>query len=290
MTDHETERSVDANRIRSILLDHFGIDDWVIDRPHQGTKKACAIATSPAMRVFVKLDVRADVLDRLGELGVAPPLLSHGWHGAETYVLQAFVDGTSPSREWLQNHIEEAGTLFGRWHADPRLAAMLRTNADGSFTAWLRHELAGLRRRLDQRGEPAFLTGEVRDACRRLLAIPNGWKPVELLPVHDEPNTSNMLVGREGLRFVDWDEIRLADPLRDLGPFAWWYLPERDWCRLLDVAGHGWSEEVRDKVYWYAARASLDVALWHYEQGHDTDRSFLGDFVAAANLRANPRA
>jgi hypothetical protein len=290
MSNRETEPRIDADRIRDILRDRFGIGDWVIERPHQGAKRVCAIATSPTMRVFVKLDVRVDVLERLGDLDIAPPVLAHGRAGAATYVVQAHIDGISPGREWLQGHIEEAGVLFGRWHADTRLATMLRPDAGGSFAAYMHDELSSLQRRLDRRREPVFLTRETREACRRLVAIPDEWDPVDLAPVHGEPNTSNMLVGRDGLRFVDWDEIRLADPLRDVGPFLWWYLPEREWGRFFEVAGHDWSEAIRDKVYWYAARASLDVALWHYESGHGSDRGFLADCIAAVKLRGNPRA
>jgi hypothetical protein len=289
MTTSKIEHIVDPDRIRSILHDRFGRGDWVIERPHQGAKKMCAIATSPAMRVFVKLDVRVDVLERLGEIGVAPPVLAHGRHNADTYVVQALIDGESPTREWLRSHAEEAGTLFRKWHSDAGLTTMLQAGSGVTYAAYLTTELSSLRHRLGQRAEPALLRNDVGNACQRLLTIPDGWDPAELVPVHDEPNLSNMLVGPAGLRFVDWDDIRLADPLRDLGPFLWWYLPERAWGHVLDVAGHAWTATVRAKVYWYAARASLDVALWHYENGHGTDRGFLADFVAAANLGANSR-
>ncbi|HYH12045.1 MAG TPA: phosphotransferase [Thermomicrobiales bacterium] len=281
---------MNPTHVPALLKTTFDIDRWDIRRPRQGARKECYIATSPEGSVFVKLDVRVDILERLGKLGVAPQVLAHGVHDAQTYVVQEFIDGGSPSREWLRERLGYIGTLFDTWHSDNVLVELLQQGSQATYSAYLSQEISNLEGRLARREEPPFVRDEVRDAYAALIAAPASWGEAELVPVHDEPNTSNMLVSPRGLLFVDWDDLRLADPFRDLGPFLWWYVPERVWNELPQASEIERNKQIRDRVFWFAARTSLDVALWHFENGSGADRGFLADFVAAANRQPNPRS
>ena len=109
------------------------------------------------------------------------------------------------------------------------------------------------------------------------------------VPSHDEPNTSNMLVIADRLFLLDWDDVRLADPLRDLGPLLWWYYPPSAWDTFLQACHLPSDERMVHRIHWFAARASLEIALWHAEHGSKTDNGFLADFRAAVAGGVNPR-
>ncbi|HEX8983686.1 MAG TPA: hypothetical protein VF792_13005 [Ktedonobacterales bacterium] len=67
----------------------------------------------------------------------------------------------------------------------------------------------------------------------------------------------------------------------------WWYLPIHQWPDLFRSYGAPFTPAEEAKVYWFAARASLVICLWHAEHGH-SDGGFYEDFIATLNRRPNP--
>ncbi|HEX8917009.1 MAG TPA: hypothetical protein VF898_00760 [Chloroflexota bacterium] len=86
---------------------------------------------------------------------------------------------------------------------------------------------------------------------------------------------------------IDWDSLKLADPGRDVGPFLWWSVRPNRWIDFFKAYG----EDIPDTaVYWWAAHASLKVALWFAEQGKGEEAAqFAADFAAASRMEENPR-
>lgn len=96
-----------------------------------------------------------------------------------------------------------------------------------------------------------------------------------------------------GLALVDWDDLCLSDPARDLGTTLWWYCPRPDFdaaWRALGLDESQWPAATR-RAYWWAGLTSLRAALWHDAHGGDQEviASFVEDLVAAANGDPNPK-
>lgn len=278
------------DKVEKILIDLFGVGEWSVKRTAHRSRKECFVATSGQKRVFIKFDTDVCALERLTEIGVAPTLLAHGESEGVNHIVQQFIDGEHPTREWIRSHIKETGQAFHRWHGDMALTALLEPGAPSSYAEYLDRELSSLHQRWERLESATPFSAEVRYSFHRFLTLGHSLTPAELVPVHDEPNTSNMLVSSGRLLVVDWDDIRLGDPLRDLGPFLWWYLPQKDWGRAIVTRGGQFDEGTRQKIFWFAARASLDVALWLLKHEGEDDKGFLKDFVAATHLQPNPRA
>ena len=112
-------------------------------------------------------------------------------------------------------------------------------------------------------------------------------RPAPLVPVHPDPSPANFLVGGQRLIMVDWDDILLSDPLRDLGLVAWWYLPQEAWASFF--ARYGRPVE-RHAIFWWVARRSLEVALWFdARRARRPARAFLDDFYRAVQQQGNPQ-
>lgn len=103
---------------------------------------------------------------------------------------------------------------------------------------------------------------------------------------HGDPNTANFLLA-ERLWLVDWDDLARADPMRDIGQVAWWYLDEETWLSFVVACGQP-PTAVR-RIHWWAAVESLDVALRLGDPDGEAAEAFLGDFDAAVSGRSNPR-
>ena len=116
-----------------------------------------------------------------------------------------------------------------------------------------------------------------------------GLQGTRLVASHGDPNASNFLVSPNGLRLIDWDDLRRADPVRDLGQVAWWYLPETAWPSFMAAAGLSWDARVERRLAWWVAAESVDVALRLWATDAEAAAAFLRDAEAAIVGRPNPR-
>jgi hypothetical protein len=92
---HTSEKLADASQVSmrgadltTILECEFHAGPWAITRPRDGmSMKMSFVAAHGERRVFLKFDVAAPAVARLGELGVAPALLALGIAGGRPYII-----------------------------------------------------------------------------------------------------------------------------------------------------------------------------------------------------------
>ncbi|MFN2484167.1 MAG: phosphotransferase family protein [Candidatus Limnocylindria bacterium] len=231
-------------------------------------------------KVFVKVDARVEVLRRLGELGVAPPVIAVGALAGRTLVIQEWVSGRHPDRPWFARRLLDWGTLVRTYQDDETIMRLLASSTLAP---------AGYANRM-----LALATSsapEMTDAARGLHELAVRLGSAEPVPTHGDPNASNFVLSRRRAYLVDRDDAALADPLRDIGQLLWWYVASTQWPRFFEWAETEFDDDVRDRLYWWVAAESLDVALrLHAEGKHPDARAFLTDAVAALEHRPNPRA
>ena len=263
---------------------------WEIQKPDRGWRKRCYIASNGIDRYFIKFDVPVDILKRVGEIGVAPRVLSCGECDGIPFVIQEYVNGTHPeNRKWLRGHVDALATTVRTYHEDPELFRQLA----GRYTTGLRQhlglDLQWLSGRFSACDAPTMRTRGMEAGFERLLKAAGELEAVPLVPVHNDPSPTNLLItGDNRLLLIDWDEIILSDPMRDIGLLLWWNFPPQEWPAFFDRYGMQMSESHVIKIYWFAARASCDIALWHAEHNLD-GRSFVEDFLAALDKQPNPK-
>src|SRR5262249_21100601 len=157
--------------------------------------------------VFVKFDVPIASLQRLSELAVAPRVLASGTYQGTSYVIQEFLAGTYPDRRWMRSHITEVAGLIRTYHKDRHLANILAQGEARGYRQRLDDDLAVLELRLTR-----HTTSPLQVAFDKLKSLAQSFDDVPLVPVHNEPNTKNMLLHGGKLTFIDWDEVLLSDP------------------------------------------------------------------------------
>ena len=110
-----------------------------------------------------------------------------------------------------------------------------------------------------------------------------------LVATHGDPNRKNLIL-TDGVYLVDWDDLALSDPLRDIGQLLWWYVPRNKWKHFFEHFGLD-TDDAPDGLYWWVAAESLDVAIKLAEgRDHLHAQEFLDDFAAAIEQHANPHA
>jgi aminoglycoside phosphotransferase (APT) family kinase protein len=262
---------------------------WTIERPSAGWRKACYIAASAGEKCFIKFDVPISILRRLGEIRVAPRVLFSGTRGGVSYVIQEFVSGLHPqSQAWMRQHVDALAAIVRTYHEDAGLRTQLARGCPTALRQHLAADMEWLARRFRE-CEAAYLrTAEVRQGFDRLLDGAMAMQPEPLVPVHNDPSPTNVLLVGGRFVFLDWDEVTLSDPMRDIGLLLWWNFPPAQWQVFFERYGLELSAARRQKIYWFAARASLDIALWHAEHGADGN-GFTEDFLAAVKAEPNPK-
>lgn len=272
------------NQIQQILEETFGKKGWQIQTPKEGWEKTSFIATLGRVKYFVKFGVNPKVMMRLSKLRVTPHVISVGKKDHEQYMIQEFVYAPYVPKEWFQHNLGELAAFILRYQSDPTLKDILLTTMTKEFLS-IEGEVEAMERQLGSFGNDADIQTGIEELAERYQKLGD----VQLVPVHDDPNTKNIFLTGMELLMVDWNKIRLSDSLSDVGALLWWYVPQDRWGSFFEIYGLPMTEELLERIYLGAAKMSMGFTLWHLEKNKDYSAP-LADFKAAVNHRQNPRA
>ena len=277
------------NRIENILQRHFDIADWLITLPRDGQQKACFIAQHGTDRVFIKFDVSVEALQRLGEIGAAPRVIASGMCDGISYIMQEYITGNYPDWHWFASHLSLLAAFIKRYHSDQLLVSFLAAHEPISYVEHVSRDLTMLENQFISLHTEELHAPGIATAFEKLKKRSKRLQSVPLVPVHPDPNTKNILLTHNAISMVDWDDIQLSDPMRDAGLLLWWYVAQHQWHEFFAAYGLTMDDRLIERIYWWTARTSFAIALWHVEHGYDC-RAFLLDFLAAMNGESNPHA
>ena len=272
--------------IKHILAQHFPDQHWRVAPPPAGVQKEAYIAQSDQHTLFVKFDADTPAWPRLADIGVTPPILGMGTHQGRPYLIQRFVEGTYPDRVWFAQHIAVLAHFISRYHHDTQLTELLSAPPMQSYTDHIQQEVTTLTGAMTTATHDMFKTDQARHAFAQFSEQAKRLQPVPLVPTHADPSPANMLVTAHGMTMLDWDDVLLSDPMRDVGLVLWWYLPQRAWQAFFEVYGMPME---RDRIFWWVAKRSVELALWFDTRHADEPaRAFLDDFYRAVQHQPNP--
>lgn len=275
--------------VRIILQKHLNTPGWLITPPEDGQQKASFIAQHGSGRVFIKFDVPVAALQRLGEIGVAPRVIAGGTLDGSSYVVQEYITGTYPDWRWFAHHLPMLAAFIKRYHDDQALPSLVAANEPTSYVEHVARDLAFLENQFMSLYAEELHAPNIVSAFEKLKAQSRHLQAVPLVPVHPDPNSKNILLTGDSLLMVDWDDIQLSDPMRDAGLLLWWYVAQHRWREFFEAYGLTMDGKLIERIYWWAARTSFAIALWHVEHGYDC-QPFLLDFLAAVKGESNPHA
>lgn len=299
--------------IENMLEETFHLSGWSIARPVYGQQKECYIAKAANLTVFLKFDESTSitVLQRLSKIGVAPRVLRSGSLGGKPYVLQEYLTGQHPGWRWFADHLPLLAQVTRRYQTDVQLKQLLTGPAlhpyafpNAPLGASVAHsgeckeisreyheliawELATLEAQMASLGDDLDCAETLSNVFACLKFQANQLQPVPLAPVHNDPNGANMFLIDEKILFVDWDDVLLSDPLRDISQWLGWYVSRERWPLFFRAYGLPFDQPLLTRVYWWCARASFANVLWHIGRGYEYE-VFLRDSIAALHQEITP--
>jgi len=262
---------------------------WDIRKPDAGNHDAF-VAKHGEYNVFLKYDVNASVLDRLAALDVTPAVLGSGAVHGRSYVIQEYVEGSHPEREWFSQNLPDLARFIKTYHTDEELRGLLLPPEPTSYTDHIQQSVDRLKRGMHRAHTAPLRSTQAIEGFHRLANQAGTLQHTPLVPTHADPNNKNFLLVGNCFYLLDWDESSLSDPLRDTGLLLWWYVPRERWSEFFAAYSMETDQATLDKVYWWSAFTSLGVAQWYDEhtQNEVSIHEFLHDFYAALSQQGNP--
>ncbi|GHO95460.1 hypothetical protein KSF_055080 [Reticulibacter mediterranei] len=101
-----------------------------------------------------------------------------------------------------------------------------------------------------------------------------------LVPSHCDPNPGNVLATPTTAYLIDWDQLHLSDPVRDIAQVLWWQYPLSEWDELLTMfAVDLTNRQQRERFFLSVSIWSLRVALFFIQLSHE---QYISEFLLDA--------
>ncbi len=281
-------RNKRIEEVKKLLQVKIGGGNWLFTKPKHGVSKESYIAESKTRKIFIKFDVNIPPLLRLGEMGLAPKVIGHGKIRNKNFIIQEFIEGLKPDNVWVQNHLLEFAEFIKKYHSDEELKNML--NVSGfSLIRQINNDMIDIERQLKHVKYGIFKTPAFNSAFLEFKKQSKYMTEVLPVVVHADPNLSNLIIAGDSIYMVDWDNILLSDPIRDLGLILWWYVPRDKWKIFFDYYGIPENQEILDRLFWWVAARSLAISLWwlNNKKYEDGAKDYLEDFYKGVEKREN---
>ncbi len=209
---------------------------------------------------------------------------------ANSYVVQEYITGNYPDWRWFAHHLPMLAAFIKRYHNDQPLTSLLAANAPTSYAEHVARDLATLENQfISLHTEEIYTRPELSQHLKSSKRGQNIYRLFLWCRCILTPTPKTSCSPTTSLLMVDWDDIQLSDPMRDAGLLLWWYVAQHQWHEFFEAYGVMMNDTLVERIYWWAARTSFAIALWHVEHGYDC-RAFLLDFLAAVNGESNPHA
>jgi hypothetical protein len=225
------------------------------------------VASGGGGPVVLKHRQPSAALVRLAELGVTPPVLATGEFEGVPYTIQQMIRGEEPDRAWFARHVADLADLIFRYQRDPALAAIL--SEDRSRERLTVRVAAMMFDDMPPRAGSRFWTEEMIVARAEWRRQADRFQELTPVPVHTDPMWGNYVVDGDRMYLLDWDDIDLSDPWRDIGVQLHWHVPVDRWPYFVDRFGARLDDELLARIHWWMAFKELRTGFWVDARGID---------------------
>lgn len=226
-------------------MDYKMDSGWQL-HPIGGDTGQAYMGTREKEKVFLKRNSSPFLAALSGE-GITPRLIWTKRAGnGDVITAQEWLNGRSLTDEEMSN--VEVATLLKQIHQSPTLLHMLQRvqgedyNPENFIEDYLTNLQTGLQ-------SHSFLN-QVLDYLRETMYLINeSGKTV----CHGDLNRRNFMWSDQGrLYLVDWEMVKLADPISDLTMILVQYVPVHQWGDWLDLYGVHISTNIYQRIEWYS--------------------------------------
>ncbi len=271
---------MNIEEIRQVLNSKIKKGNWKLEESPAGKSKTSYIGVLEKDKVFIKVESVNTSLLRLADTNITPQIL----YADSKIIVQEYISGEQPSTAWLNRNYQEIAKLICKYHSDEKLKAILELETPSEYketsNRFLR-EVEKWKKEIDTSSKDESVT---KHLDRLIEGKPKAISD-ETTPIHADPNISNFILKEEKIYIVDWDDVRMSDPLRDIGQFAWDYVPKEKWNTFVSQCGLEFTKEREYRFFWWISMTKLFVGFWFYiyQKDKDTYKKYLAESILVAN-------
>ena len=283
--------------VLAFVAHNFPSRPWTLSLPH-GSGQETYFAHSSGQALFIKLGAYAERAIAMSEVGITPPVLSHGTLDDGSSILaQQLIEGRTPTRKDFQAQLDQCARVVGTMHRSEKVRVALPPAPSEQYGDAARSALAMLRLRWEN-VQALVLSKDavklVEAGLERIEGQIDRFSGAGLVASHNDICNANWLLTPEGkLYLVDLEMMSLEDPACDLGAILWWYYPPDERARFLEIAGYYDNPNLRTRMRVRMAMHCLSITLPRQGSYDRFDASSYGsrlvDFQAALEGRENPQ-
>lgn len=238
-------------------------DEWSITPAGGSTGEAYYAKKQEGKRLFLKRN-SSPFLAVLSAEGIVPKLVwTKRLESGDVITAQDWMDGRELEPEEMA-HPRVAKLLSKIHHSKELLDMLMRLGKSPLSPADILTDIVNdlsLTTNLKQYKEVNQALAYLEEQC---FDVQDG----ECVVCHCDTNHNNWLLSSEEyLYLIDWDNAMVADPALDLGMLLYFYIPEVYWEEWLDDYGIELSDELLQKMKWYAVSQLLTFIQWHEMRG-----------------------
>ncbi|WP_102263907.1 phosphotransferase family protein [Mesobacillus jeotgali] len=255
-------------------MEHLFGQDWEIV-PAGGATGAAYFAQHEEQRLFLKRN-SSPFLAVLSAEGIVPKLVwTKRLENGDVITAQQWMNGRELKPGDMNN--DRVAKLLKKIHASEPLLGMLTRLGKSPLKPEM--FLHALNEELDEelRNKQAVI-----DSLKFLTGHVGNIDVDEKVVCHCDVNHNNWLLTEDNqLYLIDWDGAMIADPAIDLGLLLYSYIPEGEWKEWLDKYGIILTENLKQRMKWYAIAQSLSAIQWHKNQNRIPEMDKWIDFLKA---------
>jgi thiamine kinase-like enzyme len=255
-------------------LEHLFGQDWEIV-PAGGATGAAYFAQHEEQRLFLKRN-SSPFLAVLSAEGIVPKLVwTKRLENGDVITAQQWMNGRELKPGDMND--DRVAKLLKKIHASEPLLGMLTRLGKSPLQPEM--ILQALKEELDEelRAKPAVI-----ESMKFLSANVSNIDFDEKVVCHCDVNHNNWLLTEDNqLYLIDWDGAMIADPAIDLGLLLYSYIPVEEWEDWLNMYGISLTEDLKQRMKWYALAQSLSSIQWHKNQNRIPEMEKWIEFLKA---------
>ena len=257
------DRQQHQQEIRAYLQKHFSSGSWEFSNP-RGSGHETYFARSSENRLFVKVGAKARAYLALAAVGLTPAVLAvDTLEDGSALLVQAYIEGRSPTRKDYRNQLEQFATAINQVHHHPELKLGFPQVSSELYRVVGLDRLVHIQHRWERFKAQVPKVVDFVDGSLDYLGKQVGdFQGQGLVASHNDICNANWLISNDGqLYLIDLESMALEDPAVDIGATLWWYYPLELRQRFLLIAGHANDKAFETRMHVRMAMHCLSISL-----------------------------
>ncbi|WP_416151857.1 phosphotransferase [Salipaludibacillus sp. HK11] len=240
-------------------LEHFMGEGWQL-RPAGGATGEAYVAEQGNQKIFIKRN-SSPFLAVLSAEGIVPKLLwTKRLENGDVITAQRWVEGRELKSYEMND--DRVAALLSKIHQSKDLLDMFKRMGNLPLTP--EQILLKVKQKT---GQFYIQDPYIVDAMKWLSKNIPAYNDENLVVCHADVNHNNWIHnGNDNLFLIDWDGAQVADPVLDIAPLLYLYIPREDWPLWLEIYGVDMDDGMLSRMQWYMVAQCVENIIWYWQR------------------------